>query len=114
MVPYSVDSWKFALRGYSHSLGTRIHGAMISLAAVLPTICITHDTRTRELCEIMKVPSFAANLVRPDSSVKEIFAEVRLAADVFEDNRSTLAKSYDELIRACGFKPSTYFSNGFL
>ena len=114
MIPYSVDSWRFALQSHSHSLGTRIHGAMMSLAAALPTICITHDTRTRELCETMGVPNLPASKIGRTSSVKEIFAEVTIDPEKFEENRSEKAQSYSELFTDLGFSPSTYFKKNFL
>lgn len=99
VIPYSVDSWIFSISGYSHSIGTRIHGASLSLAACLPTICITHDTRTRELCQVLKVPSIDCAKVRSHESVRDMFASVRFSADEFETNRSMLAHGYMDLLR---------------
>jgi len=113
MIPYSVDSWSFALQSYSHSLGTRIHGAMLSIASYLPTICITHDTRTRELCSVLKVPNVNCNQIKATSSIRDIFAGVRMDAGVFEDNRSTLAAGYKALLKEVGIGPSRYLSSRF-
>lgn len=114
LIPYSVDSWRFSLQSHSHSLGTRIHGAMMSLAAFIPTICITHDTRTRELCEVMCVPSYPASKMGQQSSVKEIFQEVRIDADKFEQNRSDKARSYVDLLAGLSLEPSDFLSKNFL
>ena len=113
MVPYSIESWSFALQAYSHSLGTRIHGAILSLSSYLPTICITHDTRTRELCSVLKVPSIGANQVSENACIREIFAGTRFDAGAFEDNRSTLAAGYKTLMTEVGIGPSAYLRNQF-
>lgn len=113
VIPYSVDSWSFALQSYSHSLGTRIHGAMLSIASYLPTICVTHDTRTRELCSVLKVPSIGCNKVTATSSVRDIFASTRMDAAEFEDNRSTLASGYKALMSEVGIGPSRYLTQNF-
>ncbi|GGC50078.1 polysaccharide pyruvyl transferase [Siccirubricoccus deserti] len=113
MIPYSVDSWIFTLQSHSHSLGTRIHGAILSLSSYLPTICITHDTRTRELCSVLQVPSIRSNQVTSASSVREIFASIRMDAAVFEDNRSTLASGYKALMNEIGIGPSRYLTEKF-
>ncbi len=107
-VPYSVDSWIYALGGHSHSVGTRIHGAMMSLAAGLPTVCITHDTRTRELCETMRVPSIGSNELRCLGPVSDLFASIPFDAQAFEDNRTRLAHEYLSLVNEAGLGPSEH------
>ncbi len=85
----------------------------MSLAAELPTICITHDTRTRELCDIMKVPQVASTAIHRYSSVSDLFEEVKFDGDLFEENRSDLAKKFLELISAAGCKASSGFRYSF-
>jgi polysaccharide pyruvyl transferase WcaK-like protein len=105
-IPYSVDSWIFQLKSHSHSLGTRIHGAMMSLAAEIPTICVTHDTRTRELCSVMKVPTIDCSKLSTVNSVSDVFSAVEFEAEGFEENRSVIAASYLELLKSMSVVPS--------
>lgn len=107
-IPYSVDSWRFFLRTHTHSLGTRIHGAMMSLSAGLPTICITHDTRTRELCDVMHVPNIPHNQVNKFTSLSDIFNYVDNSFDpvAFEENRIFIARQYIELLSQIELEPS--------
>jgi hypothetical protein len=113
VVPSSIDSWLFMLEGHSHSVGTRIHGAMLSLSAKLPTLCITHDTRTRELCEVLKVPSIECTKVSGFSSVADMFAARSFSGEAFEDNRTALGKQYKALMNEVGLGASKYLANNF-
>lgn len=108
-IPWSVDAWRFALRAYSHALGTRIHGTLMSLSAGLPAICITHDTRTRELCNVLRLPSVDCAAVKGGIAVSELFAAHRLDGRDFEDNRSMLAKQYKLLLKESGLRVSVAF-----
>lgn len=112
-LPYSIPSWCFHLRSYSHSLGTRIHGALMSMSAALPTVCITHDTRTRELCETLKVPNIAPGALTRFSSVRDLFMAKKLNGAEFEANRTALAKQYVDLIETAGFTPTKYIRDDF-
>lgn len=95
-IPYSIESWRFFLRTHTHSLGTRIHGSMLSISAGLPTICITHDTRTRELCEVMKIPNISHKKILNYTSLFDVFNSVydSFIPDEFELNRKNLAAQY--------------------
>ena len=113
VVPYSIDSWLFYLAGHSHSIGTRIHGAILSLSAGLPSVCITHDTRTRELCDVLKVPNIDCSTIKGFSSVGEILNSVKFDGKIFEDNRSELGKQYISLMNEAGIGASKYLKETF-
>lgn len=53
---FNVPDWMDAAAQCDGFLGCRIHGTMFSLQAGVPAVCIAHDSRTLELCEIMKLP----------------------------------------------------------
>jgi len=112
--PPSVDAWRFFLRSHSHSVGTRIHGALMALSAGLPTVCMTHDTRTRELCSVLQVPALAAKEAKQFRSLPEIFDHVPFDGAAFEDNRTQLAAGYGDLLRGLGLPPSDFFQKQFL
>lgn len=113
MVPYSVDAWRFALGACSHALGTRIHGTLLSLSAGVPAICITHDTRTRELCAVLKVPQVDCADVKGQHGVGEMFAASVIDAQAFEDNRGMLARQYKALLEELGLGASRYLHEHF-
>ena len=38
-------------------IGTRVHGAIASIQSAVPTLCFAIDSRVRELCATMAVPT---------------------------------------------------------
>jgi hypothetical protein len=53
---YDVRAWMDFVRRFDFVVGTRFHGAMLAIQAGVPAGCITHDSRTQEMCETMGVP----------------------------------------------------------
>lgn len=51
-----IPSWMEHLKKFDFVVGNRIHGVMLALQSGVPAMCITHDSRTVELCEKMCVP----------------------------------------------------------
>jgi hypothetical protein len=54
--PESFNKWKNIVKKYDFVIGTRIHGAIISLVCNIPTLLIVIDSRTNELAEIFNIP----------------------------------------------------------
>lgn len=108
--PNSIDSWLNYLNFYSRSIGTRIHGSVLSLSATVPTVCITHDTRTEELCRVMQVPSISCKSVSAGSTIDDIFDRVEFNAKSFNDNRRDLAQQYKSLLDEAGVSASSHLN----
>lgn len=52
-----MGAWKKALsKGFSFAAGTRVHGAFAAMNAGLPALCTSGDARSREMCELFKLP----------------------------------------------------------
>lgn len=108
-VPDSVDSWMYYLRRFSASVNTRIHGTLMSLNAGLPGICITHDTRTRELAQRLMVPRLdVRDFLETRYSVRDMFARASFDAGAFDENRAQTAAAYRGVVEAIGLKPSRH------
>ncbi len=54
---YSMDEWFTNIENYEFVFTTRIHGNMCALLNKVPSIMITHDSRTTELAEFFAIPS---------------------------------------------------------
>lgn len=52
-----LDQWLADATKDDIYIGTRIHGAVAAILSGTPAILITHDNRTRELADIMGIPS---------------------------------------------------------
>ena len=59
---YFVDPIKRTrfLKTIHFCIGTRIHGTIAGLLASVPSLCVTIDSRTTELCDTMHIPSVSA------------------------------------------------------
>jgi hypothetical protein len=53
---FAVDDWVGCMATMSLSIGSRFHGNIAALLAGTPSLCLVHDMRTRELCELLRLP----------------------------------------------------------
>jgi len=60
---FSIEDWVGCMATMSIAIGSRFHGNVAALLAGTPSLCLVHDMRTRELCELMRLPH--VNLERP-------------------------------------------------
>lgn len=89
-----VSAWMEYLRGFDFVIGLRIHGVMLALQAGIPALCIAHDSRTRELCETMKVPFVLAKDIAGGITRDDISRLFEFDGQNFDTNRAELAKLY--------------------
>jgi hypothetical protein len=62
-VYFDYDLWRSEMKRYSVTVGTRIHGTIMSLLSGVPSVLFCHDERTRELAESMPVPFVSSDVV---------------------------------------------------
>jgi len=98
-LPFSIDSWINYISFFSRAIGTRLHGSVLSISATIPTICITHDSRTKELCKIMQIPSIPCENISEENTVDELFDQTHFDASKFNENRKDLAQEYIKLFK---------------
>jgi len=53
---FSVDDWVGCMRTMTVAIGSRFHGNVAALLAGTPALVLVHDMRTRELCELLRLP----------------------------------------------------------
>ena len=75
-------------------IGSRIHGVMLAIQAGIPGICIAHDTRIEELCDIMHIPYIHSNELKQGFTLDEIKQRIKFDAESFNKNRVELSKKY--------------------
>jgi Polysaccharide pyruvyl transferase len=88
---FGVSEWMECLRAHDFVVGTRIHGVVLGLQAGIPGLCIAHDSRTRELCEILHVPFVMASDVRDGLEESLLTRYFSFDAELFDKNRRGLA-----------------------
>jgi hypothetical protein len=108
-VPVDVESWIANLRHLNGAIGTRIHGTIMSLQALIPSVCVWHDTRTAELCQQMSVPSIdISKFCENKDSVQRMMRNVIFDGERFDALRIEAASSYCNIFEAAGIKPSNH------
>ena len=53
---FSTAEWFAWIKDYDFSIGTRFHGNVAALLNGVPAVVLTHDSRTKELCEFAAIP----------------------------------------------------------
>jgi polysaccharide pyruvyl transferase len=93
-----IRNWQsFIENSMSGFVGTRIHGSVMAMTAGVPSVCICIDSRTKELCDVLKIPNLWHEEVNDELSVRDLFGKVRFDGLEFDDNRKYLAQLYVDL-----------------
>ena len=58
---FDIPEWASEISSYDFSIGTRFHGNMIAVQNGVPAVIIVHDSRTKELCELLHFPYLSIN-----------------------------------------------------
>ncbi len=104
---FDVPSWMEHYRRFDFVTGVRIHGVMLALQAGVPALCIVHDSRLLELCQVMKLPYVLASEVPQDISLEQLtdIFRARFDAAAFDQNRHLLATQYLAFLRQNEIEP---------
>ncbi|MBR0681727.1 hypothetical protein GXW74_14630 [Roseomonas eburnea] len=73
---FSVEDWVGCMATMDVSIGSRFHGNVAALLAGTPALFLVHDMRTRELCELLRVPHVMLDRPLPAEEILERAAEV--------------------------------------
>jgi len=107
-----VEDWLGYYSTRSATIGTRIHGNILSLQASIPSLPITHDSRTHELCQTMGIPHIPLEEIETLTHGNDIiqrFDIVRQAnADELDHHRMQVACKYLNAITEIGLTPSNH------
>lgn len=106
-----VPQWIRSHKQTDIVVGTRIHGVQSALQAGVPAICLYIDSRTKELCEKMKIPHADAQDFKTGININDI-ENVFLNWDYeeFDRNRINLALKYKEFLETNKIEASKNFN----
>ncbi|MCQ3828321.1 polysaccharide pyruvyl transferase family protein [Microbulbifer elongatus] len=94
-------NWMMSHKNSDVVVGTRIHGVQSALQAGVPAICLYIDSRTKELCEKMRIPSASAHDFLHGIDLEDIR---RILCDwdyeYYDSNRLELARSLKSFLDA--------------
>jgi hypothetical protein len=106
---FDIPAWMEYLRRFDFVVGPRIHGVMLGIQAGVPSLCLAHDSRTREMCETMQVPfvmaqDHAGGVTR--EKLRELF---QFDGEAFDANRRTIGARFGRFLRDNELNPSPVF-----
>jgi len=55
-IHFKVGEWRAAMERFDFVVGSRFHGSLIAALAGVPCFVYAHDARTKELCELLRLP----------------------------------------------------------
>lgn len=87
---HRLEEWLAFMAQLRLSIGTRFHGNMAALIAGVPALWFVHDARTRELCELLGLPSISLKQAKNMKNIDD-FAEL---AD-FSNYKSKYGENYN-------------------
>lgn len=73
---YDIDQWASHIKKYNFLFGTRFHGNMIALQNGIPSLLVTHDSRTKELADYCNIPYIEAKNLIGDIDLEQLYSEV--------------------------------------
>lgn len=107
--PTSIDSWMHYLQRFTAGINTRIHGTIVGTNAGIPSVCITHDTRTRELSRRLALPHIEPkDFMDTRFSIAAMFKRTQFSGEAFDANRRAIAEAYLGVFEKAGIKPSRH------
>ncbi|MEU7470449.1 polysaccharide pyruvyl transferase family protein [Streptomyces sp. NPDC044984] len=79
-MPLDPATWIEELRGYDFAYGTRIHGNVAALLAGTPSVVLTHDSRTLELCRYFDIPHRQLDGLPAGTDPRELYEQADFSA----------------------------------
>lgn len=95
-------SWIDAMRRHDVVMGMRIHGAVTAIQAGKLGVCVTFDSRTKELAETMGYPYIPIDLITEDQTLAQMLEHVIFDADYFDAARTRNTDTIREILQQDG------------
>ena len=107
----SIPQWFSDISKADFVVGTRIHGCQLGLQAGVPAVVLHIDSRTKELCETMHIPTIEAKSFQKEPSLDKLLALVKeWDWERYDETRINLAKQTYQFLHNNSLKPSKQFS----
>ncbi len=104
---YDINSWVHHTRNFDFSIGTRVHGSILSLQFEQPSLLITHDSRTDELANTMALPHLRLNEALNLNGTDEMLNALYFDGDKFNETRAQMARQVQNIIESLNLISST-------
>lgn len=99
----SVSQWMEDSSKYDFSVGLRLHGNMVAWQSGTPALWIHHDSRTRELAEVMALPSLdVPTFLDKCDTLEDAWKRAEFVPEIYRTRRALLRGRLDEVLEAAG------------
>jgi hypothetical protein len=106
---FSALDWIEYLKSFDACFGHRFHGNMAAIAANRLGVVITHDSRTEELVEYMKIPRVSSAAFNVgDLSLGHLLDNIDFDPDAFDGQRCQIASQWLDLFEPIGIELEDY------
>ena len=106
----SIPQWFSEISKVDFVVGSRIHGCQLGLQAGVPAVCLHIDSRTKELCETMHIPTVSAREFQQSPSLSYLVDLVQnWDWQRYDEIRLELAKQTHEFVLNNSLTPSLHF-----
>ena len=106
----SIPQWFSDISKVDFVVGTRIHGCQLGIQAGVPAVVLHIDSRTKELCETMHIPTISAREFQKSPSLKRLLEVVKSWDwEAYDKNRIALANQTHDFVLQNGLTPSRHF-----
>ncbi|CDT39230.1 hypothetical protein VCR4J2_500111 [Vibrio coralliirubri] len=95
---FDYTAWHDFICDCDFAFGARFHGNMTALMSGIPSLTITHDTRTQEFCDLLNLPSIDVfSLVNDGRSIFEHYQS--LDYEKFNSEYHTKCDEFDQFFK---------------
>ncbi len=98
---YDIEEWFTNIKKYEFVTTTRIHGNMCALLNKVPSIMITHDSRTTELAEFFSIPRVSLEEFEKFETVDELI-DKKLDYTKFNNDYESKFVNFENFVKRNG------------
>jgi len=101
---FNIDEWNDYLKngGFTFAFGSRFHGNMNAFNHGIPTLWITHDSRTKELAEALYLPHITIHEFNSVSSMEQLIEYCNYEETI--KHYPELLENYKQFLKENGLK----------
>ena len=92
---FSIQEWFDFVKDFDLSVGTRFHGNVAALLNGVPAVVLTHDSRTKELCEFAAIPHASVSAIEK-LDLRRLYEEANF--DLYEERYNVLYRAYIDFL----------------
>ena len=97
---FDAEAWMSAIRPSRLSIGTRLQGNILAFQAGVPSIVITHDSRTKELADTIAFPTVTEYEILEAKSLPDLISGIEFDGAAYDLRRRALARRYIDILTA--------------